>query len=88
MSFTGYVALGFGDTNNADVDYYVEFDGTADVFTLVPYKQILFFTRLTEASGGLHAWVGGAYNFEIGSAYISYCESAYTFDSDIWSQSY
>jgi len=40
-----------------------------------------------EGSGegqGFHMFVGGAYDFEVGKFFVSYCESAYTGTASIW----
>lgn len=53
----------------------------ADILTIKPYRQTIWWTRflghlIDTGSFVAHAWVGGAYDFEFGSAYISWCETA------------
>ncbi len=86
---TAALQIYLGGTLNNFAFYWAQVVGEADVFNFVPWKQIFFFTRPTDDSeDGFHGYTGGAYNFEIGNAYVSYCESAITDQGLVWSGSY
>ena len=87
----GKITFDFIFGNVATPDYIFTVEGEADIFTIVPYKQILFFTRIQDVVSqgtAFHGWMGGAYSVDVGSAFMSYCESSYTGSSDLWTGTY
>jgi hypothetical protein len=84
-----YFNFGIGTVpSNADV-WTFEIHANIDTFSISPYRQILWFTRplagfIDNGIFDMEAWVGGSYDVSFGSAYMSYCEIAYTGHADLW----
>ena len=87
---TASIGMYFGDTASDSDYYYLSANAEADVLSVTPYKQVVWFQRPlanleTNGSPNPHAWIGGAYDVEIGDAYVYYEENAYTGVGDLWS---
>ena len=79
--FRTYLNGDVGVTINIEEYWQVGFWGNADIFTIHPYRQAIWFTKvLAEIVSGntpaFHLWAGGSYDIEFGSLYISYTEAA------------
>ncbi len=86
---TASIGIIFGDyTVNEDV-YNLIVEAEADVLSITPYKQVMWFQRPVSnmqenGVSEIHAWVGGAYQVATGEAFVSYTENAYTGIGDLW----
>jgi hypothetical protein len=77
------VGIAFWDQYRFDITW------TVDVLQFSPYRQTFWFSRFlanmaTGSSDPFELWAGGAYELSFGSAYISYCESAYTYSGELF----
>jgi hypothetical protein len=89
---TAEIDLYFGNYGVSDY-YWFGAVAEADVAKLTPGKVCVWFQRplaAMQSSGtaSIHAWMGAGYDFEVGSAFVSYVEAASTGYSDLWTATY
>lgn len=97
---TGYLEQSYADTSYYDDGslydgsyYYGSYSSYDEYGSYSSYSGSTFGSTSGSTTGsesmanqpqGFHFYIGAAYDFEIGNAYISYCEGAYTGSASIW----
>jgi len=67
-----------------DDSSYGSYDDSWDLGSLSGSLGSTGSENAADEAQGFHMFVGGAYDFEVGKVFVSYCEGAYTSTNSIW----
>jgi len=87
----GWLTINVGDNANTMDFWEMTLVFYANVFTLDPYRQTIWWTRLiadmfndSPTGAAFELTIAGSYYFDIGTAGVAYCESAGTEGAELF----